>query len=115
MKEVRKQIMKVELHSIEVIMVDGLKDVIGDYGQFEENDEGVGIIRLDAGLKDAALRTALYHEVFHYTLHKSGIAYILDEKLEEAIVRAMEYIYLPQQPKVEAVFKKLNKETKDAD
>lgn len=76
----------------------GLKDLVEDWGQFEENSEGHFVIKIDASLEGAALRSTLAHEAIHAVFHLTGASHILEEThkgLEESLVRSLEYIYLP--------------------
>jgi len=100
----------ISLQNVKIVMVDGLASRHEDecWGEFSDN-QGVLTISLDSSLKGPALRGSLYHEVFHMVLYISGISFIMEEKMEEAIVRSLENLFLPIKDDVDKLLIKLEK------
>jgi ssRNA-specific RNase YbeY (16S rRNA maturation enzyme) len=48
-------------------------------------------ITIDTKLVGKQLEDTLLHEIIHAILHISGLAFLLDDKSEEAVVRALEH------------------------
>lgn len=104
----RRHKLSVTLSPIYIELVDGLKEHSGNAASYSEDDEGTGTIQIDSALRGKALHSALFHEMFHFALHRSGIYYIMGEKLDEGAVRALENLFLPMLPKIEKILEKLN-------
>ena len=95
---------------VKISRIKGLKTSTdeGLAGDFIEDDDGCMQIRIDADLTGEALLHTCCHELLHAALHVSGHSFILEEVtkgLEEAIVRCVEYIYLPSLKELETTIK----------
>lgn len=85
-------------YPVSLEQVVNLKSLSGDYGSFEEHEDAAGkhyVVKVDANLEGHALFSTLAHELTHAVLHISGVANLLTEKTEEAIVRSIEHFLLP--------------------
>jgi hypothetical protein len=69
-------------------------DLGGVFGQYDQDKMEIVLSNNIKGDPDTAWET-LYHEMMHASLGLSGLAEILGETTEEAIVRNVEYIFLP--------------------
>ena len=58
---------------------------------FAECDDDAETIWLRSGLKGEVAEQSLMHEIIHGILFRSGTKFQLDDKQEEAIVRALEH------------------------
>ena len=72
-----------------------------NYGSYYHDEKR---ITLDPTLKDnpSEMLTTLFHEMTHAALKISGVAFGLEDKQEEQIVRCLEQILLPAWNKVQA-------------
>jgi hypothetical protein len=71
-------------HVIEVVG----KPLVNDMGEFDIDEMRIYI---DTGRTPEQQLETLYHECIHAVLGLGGVAYALDEKTEEAIVRCIQY------------------------
>jgi hypothetical protein len=84
--------------NVHVRRVKGLK--VGDqgvWGEFDEDDDGSLIIKIDSEASGEALYHTLGHEFLHAVFHVSGYAFIFEkitEGLEEGVVRCIENMYI---------------------
>lgn len=64
----------------------------GDYGQMVFDER---VIYIDDQLKGRHLESTLFHEMIHAALAVSGHTFLLSEKEEESLVRALEHALMP--------------------
>jgi hypothetical protein len=94
---------------IKVELIDNLRELGEDWGQCTEDDNGNCIIKIEKKLRGPMLRRTLYHEAIHAVFDRSGISYILDPKQEEAIVRAIENLFICNIPYLEGIIDEIEK------
>lgn len=80
-----------------------------DWGEFDEEDDGSLVIKVDADISGHMLRTTVYHEFLHYVFYISGLSHLLKD-LEEPVIRAIENLALPSVGVVEEALEEMEKE-----
>ena len=63
--------------------------------QLGECDPDKRVLSIDPKQNDDQYASSTLHEIIHASLYISGLSFILEEKLEEAVVRAVEHALHP--------------------